>query len=142
VTWNKGATFSILASFFWGSTYTLFKYPANWMGAIPLAFILESAVVLVAFIWIQITEKEFFKSKMILSNKNIKHYFILASFLLCGNLFFNLAVQKIPILVINIYGFFTLFISISTGLLFYKEKVSLKQAIGILCLLVSIYAVK
>jgi len=140
--WNKGGTYSILASLFWGSSYTLFKFSANWMGAIPLAFILESSVVVTAFIWIQFSDKKFFKSKTIFSSANRKHYLILALFLLCGTLFFNLAVQKIPILIINIFGFFTLFVSILTGLLFYKENLSVKQIIGILCLLISIYSVK
>ena len=142
ITWNKGGTYSILASLFWGSSYTLFKFSSNWVGALPLAFILEFSVVITALIWIQISEKEFFKIKTILSPKNRTHYFVLALFLLCGTLFFNLAVQKMPILVINIFGFFTLLVSISTGLLYYKEKLSLKQAIGILCLLISIYLVK
>ena len=142
INWNRGGTYSILASLFWGSSYTLFKFSSNWVGAIPLAFILEFSVVITALIWIQISEKEFFKTKTILSPQNRTHYIILALFLLCGTLFFNLAVQKIPILIINIFGFFTLLVSISTGLLYYKEKLSLKQAIGILCLLISIYSVK
>lgn len=140
--WNIGGTYAILASLFWGASYTLFKFPAKWMGAIPLAFILETSVLTTAFIWIQISDNNFFRSKTILSSKNLKHYFVLAIFLLFGTLFFNLAVQKIPILIINLFGFFTLFVSISTGILVYKEKLSFKQVIGIICLLVSIFAVK
>lgn len=140
--WNIGGTYAILASLFWGTSYTLFKFSAKWMGAIPLAFILETTVLTTAFIWIRISDKYFFRSKTILSSKNLKHYFVLAIFLLFGTLFFNLAVQKIPILIINLFGFFTLFVSISTGILVYKEKLSFKQVIGIICLLVSIFAVK
>lgn len=140
--WNKGGNYSILAALFWGSSYTLFKYSSQWMGAIPLAFILEGSVVFTALIWLRLSDPNFFQMKYIFSSGNIKHYFILALFLLCGTLFFNLAVQNIPLLVINIFGFFTLFVSISTGIIFYKERLSVKQGLGVCCLLISILIVQ
>lgn len=140
--WNKGATYALLASFFWGITYALFKFAATWLGAIPLAFILECCVAIAALIWMLFSKTGSLKKNEQLSLKNIKHYFILAALLVGGTLFFNLAIQQIPVLVINILGNFTLIISISAGLLFYKEKLSPKQIAGISLILIAILIVQ
>ena len=124
--WNKGTSYALLASLIWGTTYALLKFSASWLGAIPLAFILECCVTITAFIWIKLSKSPGFKRKEQLSAKNIKHYHILAALLVGGTLFFNLAIQQIPVLVINILGNFTLVISISAGILFYKEKVTIQ----------------
>jgi len=77
-----------------------------------------------------------------LSIKNIKHYFILAALLVGGTFFFNLAIQQIPVLMINILGNFTLIVSISAGILFYKEKLTAKQVTGISLVVISIAIVQ
>ena len=74
--------------------------------------------------------------------RNIKHYFILAALLVGGTLFFNLAIQQIPVLVINIFGNFTLVVSISAGIIFYKEKLTAKQAAGVILVVISIAIVQ
>ncbi len=142
IQWNKGASYALLASLFWGTTYALFKISASWLGAIPLAFILECCVAITALIWMLFSKSTSSKKSEQLSAKNIKHYFILASLLVGGTLFFNLAIQQIPVLVINILGNFTLVISISAGILFYKEKLSPKQIAGISLILISILIVQ
>ena len=142
IQWNKGATFALLASLVWGTTYALFKFAASWLGAIPLAFLLECCVTITALVWIRFSKSGSIKKNGQLSIKNIKHYFILAALLVGGTLFFNLAIQQIPVLVINILGNFTLVISISAGLLFYKEKLSTRQIAGISLILISILIVQ
>lgn len=140
--WNKGATYALLASLVWGTTYALFKFSASWIGAIPLAFILESCVTISAFMWM-IFSKSFPQKRIdYLSPKNIKHYFVLATLLVGGTLFFNLAIQQIPVLVINILGNFTLIISISAGMLFYKERLTIKQLAGIGLVVISIVLIQ
>lgn len=142
IQWNKGATYALLASLVWGTTYALFKFSASWVGAIPLAFILECCVTLTAFIWMIFSKSLPLKKKEQLSAKNIKHYFILAALLFGGTLFFNLSIQQIPVLVINILGNFTLVVSISAGLFFYKEKLTVKQVAGICLVVISIAVVQ
>lgn len=142
IQWNKGATYALLASLFWGTTYALFKFAASWLGAIPLAFILECSVTITALIWMLFSKSGSFKKSEQLSIKNIKHYFILAALLVGGTLFFNLAIQQIPVLVINILGNFTLVVSILAGLLFYKEKLTAKQIAGISLVVLSIAIVQ
>jgi drug/metabolite transporter (DMT)-like permease len=141
IQWNRGATYALLASFFWGISYAMFKFSALWLGAIPLAFLLECSVTITAFIWILFSKSHFFYNKEILLIKNIKHYLILAALLIGGTLFFNLSIQRIPVLVINILGNFTLIVSIAIGILFYKEKLSAKQIAGITLLIASILVV-
>ncbi len=140
--WNKGVIFALLASLFWGTTYALFKFAASWLGAIPLAFLLECCVTITALIWMLYSKNSSFLSKEQLQKKSIKHYLILAALLVGGTLFFNLAIQQIPVLVINIMGNFTLVISITAGLLLYKEKLSVRQIIGISLILFSILIVQ
>lgn len=142
IQWNKGATYALLASFFWGTTYALFKLSASWLGAIPLAFLLECCVTITAFFWMRFSKSGDFKKKEQLSAKNFKHYFILAALLVGGTLFFNLAIQQIPVLVINILGNFTLVVSVSAGLLFYREKLSTGQIAGISLVVISILIVQ
>lgn len=142
IQWNRGATYSLLAACFWGTTYALFKFAASWLGAIPLAFILECCVMVTAFVWILFSKSATLKIKEKLSTQNIKHYFILATLLVGGTLFFNLSIQQIPVLVINILGNFTMVVSIAAGILFYKEKLSPKQIAGVMLLLLSIFIVQ
>ena len=142
IQWNKGATFALLASLVWGTTYALFKFAASWLGAIPLAFILECCVTITALVWIRFSKSGSIKKNGQLSVKNIKHYFILAALLVGGTLFFNLAIQQIPVLVINIFGNFTLVVSISAGIIFYKEKLTAKQAAGVILVVISIAIVQ
>lgn len=140
--WNKGATYALLASLFWGTTYALFKYAALWLGAIPLAFILECCVTITALVWMLFSKSGSLKKNEQLSVINIKHYLILAVLLVGGTLFFNLAIQQIPVLVINILGNFTLVVSIGAGILFYKEKLSAKQIAGVSLIIISILIVQ
>ena len=142
IQWNKGATFALLASLVWGTTYALFKFAASWLGAITLDFILECCVTITALVWIRFSKSGSIKKNGQLSVKNIKHYFILAALLVGGTLFFNLAIQQIPVLVINIFGNFTLVVSISAGIIFYKEKLTAKQAAGVILVVISIAIVQ
>ena len=142
IQWNRGATYALLASLFWGTTYALFKFSASWLGAIPLAFLLEFCVTLIALTWMYFSKLGTLINKEQLSIKNVFHYCILAALLFGGTLFFNLAIQQIPILVMNILGNFTLIISITMGILFYKEKLSINQIAGVSLLLSSILIIQ
>jgi drug/metabolite transporter (DMT)-like permease len=140
--WNKGATYSLLAAFFWGTTYTLFKYASNWLGVIPLSFILESSVLFSSFIWLKLTDKNYLKSNLVYKFENIKHYFILAILLFGGSLFYNLSIQKTPVLIINLFGYCTIIVSIFSGIVLFKEKISSKQILGIAFLFAALMIVQ
>lgn len=142
IKWNKGATYALLASLVWGTSYALFKFAVAWVGAIPLAFILECCVTITACLWIVFTKTLYFKKTDRLSAKNIKHYLILASLVVGGTLCFNLALQQMSVLLLNVLGNFTMAVSILIGLLFYKEKITIKQALGVSLIFISIILVQ
>jgi drug/metabolite transporter (DMT)-like permease len=135
--WNKGATYALLASFFWGATYPLFKFASPAVGALPLSFILETAVTAVAFVWV-LTRKEKRSTVKLLSQAQLKHYGILAVLLIGGTLFFNLAIQQVSVLSLNLIGNFQFVVSILLGMLIYREKLTPRQFMGIALILLAI----
>lgn len=128
---NKGLLFSLLASFFWGVSYALFKFPAKMFGAIPLAFILEGCVLVTAFVWNYFYSPLDYKIFNKLSFTRIKHYSVLALLLLGGTLFYNLAVQVKDVLLLNIIGNLSLIVSILLGVFWQKETLTRKQLVGL-----------
>jgi drug/metabolite transporter (DMT)-like permease len=135
--WNKGATYAILASLFWGVTYPFFKVISPIIGAIPLSFILEICVTFSAFFWGIFQNKNIFKRNL-LAYSNIKHYIILGFLLIGGTFFFNLAIINLTILSLNLLSNLTIVTSMVFGIIFYKETLNKIQLIGIILLLLSI----
>ena len=128
--WNKGATYALMASFFWGITYPLFKFISPAVGAIPLSFILELSVTIVALIWTLNGIKKGSESA-ILKAKQYRHYCILAFLLVGGTFFFNLSIQKVSVLQLNLIGNFQFIVSIMLSLWIYKERLTPIQLSGI-----------
>jgi drug/metabolite transporter (DMT)-like permease len=135
--WNKGATYALLASLFWGITYPLFKFVSPKIGALPLSFILESSVTLMALFW-AISDKKKNYSKPIFKKVQLRHYLVLALLLIGGTLFFNLAIQHISVFKLNLVGNFQFIVSIFLAITFYKERLSMQQILGILLIFCSI----
>jgi drug/metabolite transporter (DMT)-like permease len=134
--WNKGATYALLASLFWGATYPLFKFASPAIGALPLSFILETVVTLTALAWIK-TSRDKITVTQLLQHKLLKHYGILALLLVGGTLFFNLAIQQVSVLSLNILGNFQFVVSIVLGMLIYREKLTPRQFMGITLILLA-----
>ncbi len=135
--WNKGATYSLLASFFWGITYPLFKFASPAVGALPLSFILEAAVTLIALIWITTSSNKVSISEL-LQTRLLKHYGVLSLLLVGGTLFFNLAILQISVLNLDILSNFQIVVSIVLGIIIYREKLTKQQMVGIALILLSI----
>jgi len=134
----KGSLYtSLLASFFWGISYALFKLPIKWVGAFPFSFILEFSITIFALIIIifkgssqQLFKKSYFKSA--------HHYFILAILLAGGTFFVNLALIDTPITAINILSNTSQLVALLFAYLLYQEKLVLKQWFGVLAILSAI----
>lgn len=130
----KGSLYtSLLASFFWGISYALFKLPIKWLGPLPFSFILELSITLFALVtafvngsYRQITKK--------VNIKIIHHYFILALLAAGGTFFINLALINTPIAAINILSNTSQLVALLLAYLLYKEKLVLKQWIGVLAI--------
>ncbi len=136
--WNKGATYAILATFFWGITYPLFKFVSPGIGAIPLSFILEAAVTVSAIIW-ALGKKERINIRQVLSFESLKHYVVLAGLLIGGTLFFNLAIQNLSVLTLNLLSNLQIVVAVLIGILVFKEKLNQRQFIGIALIFLSIF---
>jgi drug/metabolite transporter (DMT)-like permease len=55
-----------------------------------------------------------------------------------GTLFFNLAIQQVSVLSLNILGNFQFVVSIVLGMLIYREKLTPRQFMGIALILLAI----
>lgn len=126
---------SVLAAFFWGISYALFKVYIQKIGALPFAFILELTITCFAFciiIYNQVLNE-------ILNENNIKHYIFLSLLLFFGTLFINVGLQNTPIIVVNILSSITMLISLFLAFILYDEKLKLKEWIGVLFIIMAIF---
>lgn len=139
--WNKGATFALLASLFWGITYPLFKFVSPAVGALPLSFILESSVTLMALFW-AIASKMTHHTKPLFTKVQVWHYIFLALLLIGGTLFYNLAIQNLSVLHLNLINNFQYLVSIFFAIVIYREKLTNYQILGMLLIFLSIVLVQ
>lgn len=124
----------LLASFFWGVSYALFKYPIAWLGVLRFTFLLEFSVTSMVGIMI-LAQKQ---SLQAISHQPIR---ILALCLILGSIFLHIAYQLTDITKIVFAGKFQLIISILVGKWLYREPIGLYRWTGIGFLLLSIYFV-
>jgi drug/metabolite transporter (DMT)-like permease len=126
---------SVLAAFFWGISYALFKASIQKIGALPFAFILESTVTCFAFCLI-IYHKVFHE---IVSGNKIKHYIVLSFLLFFGTLFINLGLQFTPIVVVNILSNISQLVTILMAYIMYHEKLNFKEWLGVIFILAAVF---
>ena len=135
--WNKGATYALLASLFWGVTYPLFKFLSPTIGVLPLSFILESCVTLMAMFW-ALNSKKNRNPKPLFGKVQLRHYLVLALLLIGGTLFFNLAIQNLSVFNLNLIGNFQYIVSIALAIFIYSEQLAKHQIFGIFLIFLSI----
>jgi transporter family protein len=126
---------SVLAAFFWGISYALFKISIKKIGALPFAFILELTVTCFAFCLI-LYKKVFHE---IVTGNKIKHYIILSLLLFFGTLFINLGLQFTPIIIVNILSNISQVVAILLAYIMYHEKLNVKEWIGVILILAAVF---
>lgn len=125
---------SILASFFWGVSYALFKYPVAWLGVIPFSFLLELCVTVCAGVFLLFQRKNWQQ----IPQAPIR---ILALCIMLGSILLNIAYKTATITQIIFVSKSQLVLTLIFGQILYREKVKALQLLGIALLILSIYLV-
>lgn len=126
--WSRGTIYALLAAFFWGTTFALFRIPAESLGSINFSFVLEITVLSCAIIMLSFQKKEKYEFA-----PTIKTYFTIAligtlGFL--GVIFYNMAVTLVPVSILSVMGSFTTVISIVIAHIILKERFKSFQYLG------------
>ncbi len=125
---------SILASFFWGVSYALFKYPVAWLGVIPFSFLLELCVTLCVGVFLLFQKQKWQQ----IPQAPIR---ILALCIMLGSILLNIAYKTATITQIIFVSKSQLVLTLIFGQILYREKVRPLKLLGIALLILSIYLV-
>ena len=136
ISWSKGTLFALMASFFWGTTFALFRIPVNKIGEINFSFTLEATVLLCSAIFLLFQKKNNKKQ-----SATIKMYLIIALIGVLGFLgviFYNKAVQIVEVSILSVMGAFTPVITIAIAHFLLRERFRFWQYIGMTLALLAV----
>lgn len=136
---SRGVWYNLVAAFFWGVSFALFQFPVKALGAIVFSFILELTVFICSLILLRLE-----KSTWTFPINKITDRYILALAILGfgGIVFYNLALTYIPVTQASFLGVLTPVVSIIAASFLYKEKLTVKQYLGITLIIISLMLVK
>ena len=137
---EKGMLYGLASSFFWGSSYALYKFPIAWWGPLGFSLIIESVAMLFGLV---LVVKDGFSNQLVsyLKAIHLKAYLILGALLVIGGLAINMSYGHLPVVVINILIIGSQIISVLIGYFIYKERLSIKQWIGLALIIASFFVV-
>jgi len=139
-TFKKGIVFGIASSFFWGSSFALYKFPIGWWGPLGFSLIIESVAMLFGLVLV-IKDGLLNQLTSYLKLIHIKAYLILGALLVIGGLAINMSYGYLPVVVINILIIGSQIISVLIGYFIYKERLSTKQWLGLAMIIASFFVV-
>jgi len=137
---EKGILYGIASSFFWGSSFALYKFPIAWWGPLGFSLIIESVAMLFGLALV-IKDGLFNQIITYLKFIHIRAYLILGALLVIGGLAINMSYGYLPVVVINILIIGSQIISVLIGYFIYKERLSIKQWIGLALIIASFFVV-
>lgn len=123
---------SILASFFWGVSYSLFKYPIAWLGVLPFSFLLELSVTLFVGVFLLFQKQKW----QPIPQAPVR---LLALSIILGSTFLHIAYQTATVTQIIFVSKLQLVFTLIFGQILYREKLKLLQLLGIVLLILSVY---
>ena len=135
-----GVLYGLASSFFWGSSYALYTYPISWWGPLGFSFVIETTAMLFGLVLIVrdgLLRQLFSYVKSI----HIQTYIVQGLLLVAGGLAINLSYQYLPIMVINILIISSQLLSVLLGFMFFKERLSVKQWLGLILIMISFFVV-
>ena len=100
-TFKKGILYGIASSFFWGSSFALYKFPIAWWGPLGFSLIIESVAMLFGLVLV-IKDGLLNRLTTYLKLIHIRAYLILGALLVIGGLAINMSYGYLPVVVINI----------------------------------------
>jgi drug/metabolite transporter (DMT)-like permease len=139
-TFKKGIVYGIASSFFWGSSFALYKFPIAWWGPLGFSLIIESVAMLFGLVLV-IKDGLLNQLTIYLKLIHIKAYLILGALLVIGGLAINMSYGYLPVVVINILIIGSQIISVLIGYFIYKERLTNKQWIGLALIIASFFVV-
>jgi drug/metabolite transporter (DMT)-like permease len=135
-----GVLYGLASSFFWGSSYALYKFPISWWGPLGFSFVIETTAMLFGFVLV-VRDGLLGKLFKYLKAIQIQTYIVQGVLLVAGGLAINLSYQYLPIMVINILIISSQLLSVLLGFMFFKERLSLKQWMGLILIMISFFIV-
>jgi drug/metabolite transporter (DMT)-like permease len=137
---EKGLLYGIASSFFWGSSYALYKFPIGWWGPLGFSLIIEAVAMLFGLV---LVIKDGLVNQLFsyLKWMHLKAYLLLGALLVIGGLAINMSYGYLPVVVINILIIGSQIISVLIGYFIYKERLSTKQWIGLALIIASFFVV-
>jgi drug/metabolite transporter (DMT)-like permease len=137
---EKGILYGIASSFFWGSSFALYKFPIAWWGPLGFSLIIESVAMLFGLVLV-IKDGLLNQLTTYLKFVHIRAYLILGAMLVIGGLAINMSYGYLPVVVINILIIGSQIISVLIGYFIYKERLSMKQWVGLALIIASFFVV-
>jgi len=137
---EKGILYGIASSFFWGSSFALYKFPIAWFGPLAFSLIIESVAMLFGLVLV-IKDGLLNQLTTYLKLIHIRAYLILGALLVIGGLAINMSYGYLPVVVINILIIGSQIISVLIGYFIYKERLSMKQWLGLALIIASFFVV-
>lgn len=126
--WGKGTIYALLAAFFWGTTFALFRLPIDELGGLRFSFSLEATVCLSALILMFFNKPK--GRKKVITTHTYFTIILLALLGFGGVFFYNKAVLLAPISELSVMGAFTPVITIIASHLLLKERFNPIQYLG------------
>jgi len=137
---KSGILYGLASSFFWGSSYALYAFPISWWGPLGFSFIIETTAMI--FGLVLVLRDGLFKDLLkYLHLKHVGEYLILGALLVVGGLAINMSYGYLPVVVINILIISSQILSVLIGFVFFKERLSPKQWIGVALIIASFFVV-
>jgi drug/metabolite transporter (DMT)-like permease len=139
-TFKKGILYGIASSFFWGSSFALYKFPIAWWGPLGFSLIIETVAMLFGLVLV-IKDGLLNQLTAYLKLIHISAYLILGALLVIGGLAINMSYGYLPVVVINILIIGSQIISVMIGYFIYKERLSIQQWLGLALIIASFFVV-
>ena len=137
---KTGVLYGLASSFFWGSSYSLYTYPIQWWGPLGFSFVIETTAMLFGLVLI-IRDGLLSSLHQYIKATHIQTYIVQGILLVTGGLAINISYQYLPIMVINILIISSQLLSVLLGFMFFKERLSVKQWVGLVLIIASFFVV-